>query len=150
MTRSQPSNLARAMTPRLNRYIRHAPHAKQAAFLLLPQLEALFGGAAGGGKSDALLMAALQYFDVPGYAALILRTTKQSLTLPGGLIPRSHEWLHGTGARWRASENTWYSPEGASLTFGYLRSEDDRYRYASSEYQFIGFEELTEFRRAED
>lgn len=145
-----PSDLQRAMTPRLNRYIPHTPHAKQAAFLLLPQLEALFGGAAGGGKSDALLMAALQYFDVPGYAALILRTTKQSLTLPGGLIPRSHEWLANTGARWRASENTWYSPEGASLTFGYLRSEDDRYRYASSEYQFIGFEELTEFKRAED
>lgn len=147
---TEASALARSLTPRLNRYIQNYPHAKQAAFLLLPQREALFGGAAGGGKSDALLMAALQYFDVPGYSALILRTTKQSLTLPSGLIPRSHAWLAGTGAVWKSQENTWYSPEGATITFGYLKHPDDKYRYASSEYQFIGFEELTEFKREDD
>ena len=32
-----------------------------------------YGGAAGGGKSEALLMAALQYIDTPSYAALLLR-----------------------------------------------------------------------------
>jgi len=37
----------------------------------MPDLEVLFGGSAGGGKSDALLMAALQYVDVPGYAAIL-------------------------------------------------------------------------------
>lgn len=110
----------------------------------------LFGGAVGGGKSDALLMAALQYFDVPGYAALILRTTLPALELAGGLIPRSHAWLEGTGAVWNERKRTWSSPEGATLTFGFLEGPRDVFRYLSSEFQFIGFEELTEFRREED
>lgn len=55
--------------------------------------EVLYGGAAGGGKSDALLMAVLQYVDVPGYAALVLRRTYKQLTLPGSILDRAHLWL---------------------------------------------------------
>lgn len=148
--KSKWDELIRLTTPRLNRYIPHRPHPRQAAFLLDSREEMLFGGAVGGGKSDALLMAALQYFDIPGYAALILRTSRLALALPDGLIPRSHEWLTHTGATWNGTDKQWTSAEGATLTFGYLESEGDRYRYASSAYQFIAFEELTEFRREED
>lgn len=140
------------MTPRTNEYLtRLQPnHPKQSVGMLLPHKEVLFGGAAGGGKSDWLLRSALQYVDVPGYAALILRSTVASLSLAGGLIPRSQEWLAGTGAKWNAQQKTWYFPSGATLTFGFLSSSQDRYKYASSEFQFIGFEELTEFPREED
>jgi hypothetical protein len=62
------------------------PSPRQEAFLLPAVLEAFYGGAAGGGKSLALLMAALQYSDVPGYAALLLRPTLAELQLAGGLI----------------------------------------------------------------
>lgn len=55
--------------PRLNSYIPIWPTPKQAAFMCLPHLEALFGSAAGGGKSVALLAAALMYVDVPEYSA---------------------------------------------------------------------------------
>ena len=85
-----------------------------------------------------------------GYAALILRTTYQSLTLPEGLIPRSHEWLGGTAAKWNEQTHTWRFPAGSTLTFGYLENPNDIYRYKSSAYQFIGFEELTEFPREFD
>src|SRR5262245_41446409 len=51
---------------RLNKYIKQMPLPKQAAFLLLPQREAFFGGAGGPGKSSALLMGALQDVHVPG------------------------------------------------------------------------------------
>ena len=60
------------------------PSPRQEAFLLLPVFEAFFGGAAGGGKSVALLMDALQYSDVPGYAALLLRPTLPSCSWPAG------------------------------------------------------------------
>ncbi len=121
---------------------------KQAAFLALPNLEAFFGGAAGPGKSDALLAGALQYADVPGYAALILRRTYSDLALPGAAMPRSKEWLTGK-ARWADKTYTWTFPSSATLTFGYCEAEDDVYRYQSSEFQYIGFDELTQFSEAQ-
>src|SRR5499427_10527414 len=90
--------------------------AKQAAFLSLDCLEAGYGGAAGGGKSDALLAAALQYVDVPGYAALILRRSFSDLALPGAAMARSKEWLTGRAKR-NEREKTWALQASASLTF---------------------------------
>lgn len=130
-------------------YIRAIPTDKQAAFLLLDAREALYGGAAGGGKSQALLMAALQYADVPGYAALLLRRTLTDLALPGALMDRAADWLAGTPARWSQKDKTWTFPSGATLTFGYLDHPSHRYRYQSSEFQFIGFDELTQFGESE-
>lgn len=128
-----------------NRWIPHTPTVKQALFLTLPVREALFGGAAGGGKSDALLMGALQYVDTPGYAALLFRRTFRDLALPGALMDRAHDWLAPTAARWDDQEHTWYFPSGASITFGYLDHENDKYRYQGAAAQYIGFDELTQF-----
>ncbi len=112
---------------------------------MLPHIEALYGGAAGGGKSNALLMAALQYVDVPGYSAILFRRTYSDLALPGALMDRAHEWLDGTAAEWRDKDKTWRFPSGATLSFGYLENENDKFRYQSAEFQFIGFDELTQF-----
>ena len=106
-------------------YIPHKPTPKQLAFLLLENQEALYGGAAGGGKSDALLMAALQYADVPGYSALLLRRSYTDLSLPGALMDRAKAWLMPSVARWRDSLKTWEFPSGASITFGYLEKPGD-------------------------
>src|SRR5512134_3896442 len=135
-----------SLTPRLpTRYIPHQPTDVQGAFLLLPDHEVFFGGAVGGGKSDALLMAALQYVDVPGYAAILFRRTFQDLSLPGALIPRSHEWLARTDASWDGIEHQWRFPSGARLAFGYLAHAGDEHRYRSAEFQFEGFDEATQF-----
>jgi predicted phage terminase large subunit-like protein len=129
-----------------NPWIRHQPTTKQAEFLLRADAaEVLYGGAAGGGKSDALLMAALQFADVPGYAAILFRRTYADLSLPGALMDRARAWLGGSPARWADKEKTWHFPGGATLTFGYLDTAADRYRYQSSEFQFVGFDELTQF-----
>lgn len=132
------------MTPRLTSYIPCQPTAKQAAFLLLPHLEAFFGGQPGGGKSQALLMAALQYVDVPGYAAILFRRTYADLALPGALMDRSKEWLMNTDARWNEQRKTWTFPSGATLSFGYLESENDKFRYQGAEFQFIGMDEASQ------
>ena len=128
-----------------NEYIPHDPTPLQAKFLLSDELEVLFGGAVGGGKSDALLMAALQYVHVTGYAALLLRRSYADLSLPGAIMERSFHWLNHTNAKWKDKEKTWAFPDGATVTFGYLDTEKDKYRYQSSEFQFIGFDELTQF-----
>lgn len=131
-----------------NPFIPHRPFPRQAIFLGTTALEAMFGGAAGGGKSDALLMAALQYADVPGYSALLIRKTFADLNKPDSLIPRSHEWLGGK-AQWRGANRMWVFPSGAVLAFGYLETRQDVYQYQSAAYQFIGFDELTQFREWE-
>jgi len=133
----------------LTLYSPHRPHAKQQQFLDLDCSEALYGGAAGGGKSDALLMAALKYVHQPRYSAILFRRTFTELALPGAIMDRSHEWLRGTRAHWNGTEHCWKFPtDGApsTLTFGYLDSATDHMRYQSSEFQFIGFDELTHFR----
>jgi predicted phage terminase large subunit-like protein len=107
--------------------------------------EVFYGGAAGGGKTDALLMAALAYVAVPGYRALLFRRTFADLNLPGALMDRAREWLGGSAARWNAHDHVWSFPSGATLTFGYLETERDKYRYQSAELQYIGFDELTQF-----
>jgi hypothetical protein len=125
--------------------IPHQPTAKQRAFLLYGGLEAFFGGAGGGGKSDALLMAALQWVDLPGYSAILFRRTYADLALPGALMDRSKDWLLGTGATWNEQRKMWAFPSGAKLAFGYLENLGDERRYKSAEFQYIAFDELTEF-----
>jgi predicted phage terminase large subunit-like protein len=124
------------------------PSSKQLAFLFLPVREALYGGAGGGGKSIALLMAALQYADSNEYAALIIRKTFSDLSLPGALIDVASSWLQGS-AKWVDDEKTWKFPGGATLTFGYLDNPKDKYRYQSSAFQYIAFDELTQFSEAD-
>lgn len=128
-----------------SRWIPVKPTGKQLAFLLQTGSEVLFGGSAGGGKSTALLMAALQYADTPGYSALLLRRTFADLQKPGALIPRSMEWLAGKGPAWSERDKHWRFPSGAILSFGYLEHENDIYQYLSTEYQFCAFDELTQF-----
>ena len=133
-------------TPRVvEPYIAHIPHPKQQVFLSLNVREAMYGGAAGGGKSDAVLMAALQYVDVPGYSALILRRTWPDLNAPGAILDRARTWLANTDAQQKDGGRLWVFPSGAKLTFGYLQHDKDKYKFQSAEYQYIGFDELTHF-----
>jgi hypothetical protein len=132
-------------------YSPHKPTERQQLFLNLDDLEAFYGGAAGGGKTDALLMAALKYVDVPGYSALLLMKTFADLSKPKALMDRAHEWLSGTGARWRGDLKRWEFPNAsgppATLDFGYCQTDADKYNYRTAEYQFIGIDELTRFQK---
>jgi predicted phage terminase large subunit-like protein len=137
--------LSELFKPRLTRYIPHAPTPKQRAFLLLPHREAFFGGAAGGGKSDALLMSALQYVDIPGYAALIMRRTLSDAKKSSSLLFRAERWLSGTDAVYDRDRYTFYFPSGAILSFGKCSNVGDAYQFEGTEWQYIGWDEVTQF-----
>lgn len=147
LPRSEQEKLAQMLTPKMTEYIVHKPYPKQAAFMLLDGKEAFYGGAAGGGKSDALLMCALQYVDIPGYSAIIFRKTFADLVKPGALIDRAQEWLAPwtttKQVRWVDKEKKFVFPSGAVLQFGYMETANDRFNYQGGEYQFIGFDEVT-------
>ncbi len=130
---------------RRNEFMRQNPTEKQAAALLFDCRELFYGGAGGGGKSSYLLMAALQYVDVPGYSAGIFRRRFADLTKPKGLIDRSHEFMAGTLARYTGQNHRWTFPSGATISFWGVEHLWDVYAHSSSEYQFIGLDELTDF-----
>jgi phage terminase large subunit-like protein len=140
----------------LNPWMKHQPFfdgkpTKQAEFLSkIDTKEILFGGAAAGGKSEASLMAATQFVNVPGYSAIIFRRKLTDLNLSGGLMDRAADWFSKTQAKWSSTDGSWTFPSSAKLSFGYLDKKGDRERYRSSEYTCICFEELTDFPREED
>jgi hypothetical protein len=77
---------------------------------------------------------------------LILRRTFKQLSLPGAIMARSKQWLRPhPEVHWSDDDKTWTFPSGATLTFGFLEHPDDIYRYQGPEFQYIAFDELTQF-----
>ena len=122
----------------------YTPTERQRVFHSCPADIALYGGAAGGGKSEALLWEAFMYcLETPGDRALLLRRTFPELNR--SLISRALAKFPRDICRWVASEKSFYFKNGSILEFGYCERENDVYQYHSAEYGFIGFDELTHF-----
>jgi hypothetical protein len=138
------------LQPKMPPFCPEEPSINQRVFLRTNSIEALFGGAAGGGKSSALLMAALQYVDVPGYSAILFRRTFADLSLPGALMDRFKSWMSNyDDVHWNANSFIATFPSGARISFGYLNNANDYLRYKGSEFQFIGMDEVTEIRESD-
>jgi hypothetical protein len=124
------------------------PHKKQEDFLSLPfeVFEGFFGGSAGPGKSEALLMLPIVtgLFQRRGFKALLMRRTFPELEK--SLILRSQEVFPATGGIWNGQLRRWRWPEyGTVVDFGYAEHEQDVRKYDTTEYNYIGFDELTSF-----
>lgn len=120
------------------------PQPRQWDFMSRPEEEALYGGAAGGGKSDALLIEALRQVHIPHYRGLILRKTYPQMA---DLIDRSAALYPAAvpGARYMAQAHCWRFPSGAKIWFGSMQHPRDKANYQGRAYDFIAFDELTHF-----
>jgi predicted phage terminase large subunit-like protein len=149
----QPTNwehVLEYLQPKMSDYCPEEPSLPQKVFLRTNGLEALFGGAAGGGKSSALLMSALQFVDVPNYSAILFRRTFADLSLPGALMDRFKSWMSNyDDVHWNNNSFVATFPSGARISFGYLNNQSDYLRYKGSEFQFIGMDEVTEIRESD-
>jgi len=141
--------LERFLGPRLEWQMPWTPNPRQAEFLALPHREALYGGAAMGGKTSALLMASAQYIHVPGYAALILRRTSPQLQGADGPIEQAHrlfaDLLASGQMEWSKSELELRMKGGGKIKFGHMAEDNSYIQYQGHAFQFIGFDELTHF-----
>ena len=120
------------------------PQPKQAVFMSRFEDEALYGGAAGGGKSDALVMEALRQVEIPYYRGLIVRRTFPQLEDLIGKTLRLYPSIYPR-AKYNDSKHVWKFPSGAVVIFGSIPHLKDKYNYQGKPYDFIGFDELTQF-----
>lgn len=106
--------------------------------------EALYGGAAGGGKSDCAVAEGLRQVNIPHYRGIILRKTYPQLS---ELIDRSREIYHAAypEAKFNEQKHCWTFPSGAKIYFGAMQHTKDRTNYQGKRYDYIDFDELTHF-----
>lgn len=124
----------------------YEPFPRQQAFHSSPAKYRLFGGAAGPGKSRALLEEAVtQAQEVAGSDTLVLRRTYAELE--ESIITqfrRDVPWKQ-MGGKYNESKHLCVWPNGSTTRFGYCRREADVYQYQGAEFLFIGIDELTLF-----
>jgi hypothetical protein len=122
------------------------PHpGQQERFLQCIADEALFGGAAGPGKTECLLMEGLRQIAHPGYRAIFFRRTFPKLEAANGPIDRSLQIFPSLGGKYNGSKHYWEFPSGARYYFGHMQHENDKQRYQGAEFHYVVFDELTEF-----
>jgi hypothetical protein len=139
-----PKSVKELLEKEKERIVFKPNNGPQTEFLAAPEQDVLYGGAAGGGKSYAMLVDPLRFMHIKEHRALLLRKSMPELR---ELIDKSRELYPKAfiGCRFREVEKIWKFPSGATLEFGYLDRDADVYRYQGQSYTWIGIDELTQY-----
>lgn len=106
---------------------------------------AIFGGAAGAGKTFALLMEPTRHVHNPGFGAVIFRRTTKQVREEGGLWDESMELYPGLKAQPNIVDLRWSFPSGARVGFGHLEHEKNKQDWDGAQIALIEFDQLEHF-----
>jgi predicted phage terminase large subunit-like protein len=117
----------------------------QLAFLASQADIAIYGGAAGGGKTWALLMEPLRHKDVHDFGCVFFRRTTVQIRNEGGLWDESGKLYRHAGAKPKEHVLEWRFPSGAAISFAHLEYDKNVHDYQGAQIPLICFDELTHF-----
>lgn len=121
------------------------PQPKQEEFLSSSADIAIYGGAAGGGKSYALLLEPLRHKDNQHFGGVIFRRDRVQVTNEGGLWDEAATIYPMFGGQPNSSDLYYQFPSGATFGFAGLQHETDVLKWQGSQIPFLAFDELTHF-----
>ena len=126
-----------------------AQRGPQRAFLKVGSDIAIYGGAAGGGKTYALLLQPLTHSDESDFSAVFFRRTTVQIRNPGGLWDESFNIYPRVGAEPFAGTLEWRFPSGARVRFAHLEHEKTVLEWQGAQVPLMCFDELTHFTAAQ-
>ena len=105
----------------------------------------IYGGAAGGGKTYAILLDFLRHYENPKAGGVYFRRTYTQIRNEGGLWDTADEVFRKVGAVPKEVSSQWVFPSGAAIKMAHLQYEKNVYDYQGSQIPVIYFDELTHF-----
>lgn len=121
-----------------------ANEGPQSVFLAAPEQEVLYGGAAGAGKTYAIVADALRDTSNGAFAGLIIRRTNDELREIIQKTLELYKKVYPT-AVWSAQKSEWTFPSGSRLWLTYLERDADVMRYQGQAFSYIAVDELTQY-----